>query len=324
MKKKIWIASATGLLVVLAVVLLVVLLNQPYVVGISYRDNAGQSNAHFRTALEDGLMSRGIQVIVMDADGDQAKQLEQVAQLQERKCDALIVEPVMQEAGDALLETISNTGLPAVIFNREPEGNLPENVDRLAFIGMDENQTGSQQGELVLQLPNQGDINGDGVVSCLLLEGPKDHEYTVLRGTSVRQVLTEGIADVQYLAEENGDGTKESGRKLCGQNLARFGKDIEVILCGNDQMALGAAQAVTDGGRTAGKDVYLFGIDGDPEALQMVADGLMTGTVCRDQAAQIEAIVQTVIAQKENKPVESRQIIPYVPVTAQNAALYMP
>ncbi len=324
MKKKIWIASAAGLVVVLAVFLVVIWLNQPYVVGISYRDNAGQSNESFRTALEDALIAQGIQVIVMDANGDQAMQLEQVKQLQERKCHALIIEPVMKDAGDALMEAINTAGLPAVIYNRELNHSLPENNPKAAYIGVDEKQSGGEQGKLVLQLPDHGDLNGDGVVSCLLIQGPEDHENTTLRTDALRQVLEAEAPEVEYLAQENGDWTKESGRKLCGQKLAQFGKDIEVILCGNDQMAMGAVQAITDGGRTVGKDVYLFGIDGDPEALQMVSEGLMTGTVCNDQAAQIKAIVQTVIAQMENEPVEGRQIIPYVPVTAQNAALYMP
>lgn len=320
MKKKFWIAFAAGFAVVLVVVAVILMLvNQPMVVGISYREHTNPSNMAFRRALEDTLTAQGIQVIVTDADGDHNKQLEQINQLRDRKCDALIVEPVSAEAGEALLEAIGKTGLPAVLYNRKMAEGILEGYPNIAHIGLDESQSGAKQGELVLQLPNCGDINGDGVVSCFVLEGPRDHTHAVLRGDAVRQVLSAGEAEIQELTVGYGDWTRESGKTLCSQELAKYGKDIEVILCGNDQMALGAAQAIADGGRTVGKDVYLLGIDGDAEAIELIRQGNMTGTVSKNEPAQIQTIVETVMTQLKGKTVQQYQVLPYIKVTVDNA-----
>ena len=110
----------------------------------------------------------------------------------------------------------------------------------------------------------------------------------------------------------------DSGRKLCKQELAEFGKDIEVIFCGNDQMAIGAVQAIADGGRTVGKDVYLFGIDGEPDALELIEEGSITGTVARDTDKEIESIVKMVQDALSGENTEKQILVRCLPITKQS------
>lgn len=319
MKKQIWIAAAAASAVILAVVVItLVFLNQPQVVGISYRENTNSANMAFRRALEDTLSAQGIRVVITDADGDQQKQLEQIAQLRDQKCQALIVEPVSAEGGEMLVKAISQTGLPAVLCNRELPASLLEGVPNIAYVGLDGRQAGTQQGKLVLQLPNCGDINGDGTTAYFLMAGPENHSQALVRVETVRQVLAGGEQDVQELTVTYGEWTKESGQALCSQELAKYGKDIEVILCTNDQMAIGAEQAIADGGRTVGKDVFLLGIDGDSGAVELVEQGRMTATVSQNEPGQIQAIVEAVLAQLKGQTVTQYQIIPYVTITGAN------
>ncbi len=318
MKKRIWIGLAAALLAAGLIVVLLLRNGQPHIIGICYRDNISDANTAYRTALEQELTDWGIQVFVTDADGDQSKQLDLIAQLAGKKCDVLIVEPVMTDASEELKDALISADLPVVLCNRELEPSVLENLPKAVYIGMDMEQAGTLQGQMVLQLPDGGDINGDGIISYLMIAGPANHSRGVMQTQKAEEALSSGTLDTQRLAIGYGDWTADSGRRICKQELAAFGKDIEVILCGNDQMAMGAIQAIADGGRTVGKDVYLFGMDGDPQALELITQGGMTGTVSQNDTAQIQKIADTAEQMLESIPAEKDIILPYVAVTADN------
>ena len=79
---------------------------------------------------------------------------------------------------------------------------------------------------------------------------------------------------------------QENGQQLAATALAQFGKDIDVIFCNNDAMALGAYQAIVDAGRKVNEDILLLGVDALDECVEMVANGQMTGTVLNDHIGQ--------------------------------------
>ena len=175
MKKRIGIAAVAAVLAIALIVVLFRPSGQSHTVGICYRDNTGSDNTAFRTALEQALTKQGMQLIVTDADGDQAKQLTQIQQLADQKCSAILVEPVMSDADEALSNALVNARLPAVLFNREVSDALLNTCPKAVSIGMDSKQAGALQGEMMYNLPGSGDLNGDGVISYLLIQGPGDH-----------------------------------------------------------------------------------------------------------------------------------------------------
>ena len=313
MKKRIWIALAAALLAAGLIVVLLFRNGGSDTVGICYRENENSENAAYRAALEKALTRQGYELIVTDADGDQAKQLAFITQLSEKKCDILIIEPVMAEAVDELKSTLQTTNLPAVLCNRELDMSLWGDYPNVSYVGADSQQAGALQGQMVLQLPESGDLNGDGILSYLIISGPEDHKRSVIQQQTVEQVFASHNA--HCLEVVHGDWTVDSGRKLCKQELAQFGKDIEVILCGNDQMAMGAVQAIADGGRTVGKDIYLFGMDGDADTLELIGQGGITGTVARDTDTEIQNIVKMVQDSLNNSLIEKEILVPYLPIT---------
>lgn len=313
MNPKRWIAVAAGIAMVLVALILAIVLRpkteDTNVVGLCYREKATQ------TTLETLLQEKGLQVIVVDADGDQAKQLQQIGQMKEKGCDSLIVEPVMLDAADDLLQAIQNSGLPAVLIHRELDTALLSSYSQIAYIGTESAIRGTIQAQMMLSLPDGGDLNGDGVVSYMLLQGPRDHADTVATISALETALAAGSLETECLTSVWGDWTKESGQTLTSQEIAAFGKDIEVIFCGNDQMALGAIEAIADGGRTVGKNIYLYGMNGDSEAKAAVETGTLSGTVYADMTDYETAVVETVLNQIQQKPYEKIRIIPYIPVT---------
>ena len=315
MKKRIWIAVAAALMAAGLILFLLVRENSSQTVGICYRDNESSDNADFRKNLEQALTRQGFELVVTDADGDQNKQLTLITRLAEKKCDILLLEPVMTEATEELKSAIESAAVPVVLCNRQLDITLWEKIPNVCYVGWDYRHAGTLQGQMVQQLP--ADINGDGVVSYLMLTGPENHRRSQLQMKMTEEVLASAQWESQCLSVVYGDFSEDSGRILCKQELAKYGKDIEVILCGNDLMAIGAVQAVADGGRTVGKDVYLLGVDGHADARKLIAQGNITGTAARDTNSEIENIVAAIQKLLDGQPVEKSILVPFIPITAE-------
>lgn len=323
MDKRKWILiAAAATAVVVVTVLLFVFLRSPKtpdadIVGLCYRDQTTDANQAERAALEALLKEKGLQVVAVDADADQAKQLRQIGELAAQGCDSLIIEPVMSDAAAELLQALDATGLPAVLYNRQIDTALLSAYSKIAYIGTDSSAPGKLQAQMAQSLPNGGDINGDGVLSYMLLQGPEDHTQTAEHKQSLEQALAESSLELHCLTALYGDLTQENGKLLCSQAMSQFGPDIEVVFCCNDKMALGAVEAIADNGRTIGTDVYLYGVDGDTAAMQAVEGGNLSGTVYVDPVAYRTAIVNTAVNQIKGQQMEKLQIIPYSTVTAK-------
>ena len=286
-------------------------------VGICYASDTVPSNAAYRQLLEQSLAKQGFEVIVTDADGSVSKQLAQISDLADRRCDAILVEPV--DAGEEITAAVEKTGLPAVLLGCQEN----ERTVQLPAVGAGVSQYGAMLGQMVLSLPESGDINGDGVVSYLLIQGAEqDTEGTAL-SESFEAYLTESGVTSQLLETDCGNWTGEGGQSACSRQLAAYGKDIEVILCTSDQMAIGAVAAIEDGGRNVGQDVYLYGVGYQTEALRLIGEGMLSGTVYIDYAQQVGAVLDNLLAQLGGPKTEDIYEPFCTAVTAENISQYI-
>lgn len=323
MNKRIYIAAAAIVVLLLGIVVILLGVDWNKTVGICYMEKTDESNAAYREVLEQTLIQQGMEVLVTVADSDQSKQLSMIRELTNRHCDALIVEPVMQEDDTALLEELSRAKVPTVLIGRQLDDGMVESYPWITSVGVDDTQPGKLQAQMVLDLPDGGDVNGDGIVSYMIIQGPEEDHLATLRTATFRQTLGEAKTESEMLTIGYGNWSADSGLQLCRQNMAAFGKDIEVIVCGSDRMALGAAQAIEEGGWQLGQDVYLFGIGADTEVLQLIRDGKITGTVSSDLDLQINAILRTLINQLGGQRVSNQSDMRQLTVTADNVESFL-
>lgn len=288
-------------------------------VGICYRADTDASNAAYRQLLEQSLAKQGFEVIVNDADGDREKQLKQIADMADRRCDAIVVEPVLGISGEALTAALTDAGLPSVLIGSQIEGT----EQALLWVGSDIAQAGALQGQMAASLPHCGDINGDGTVSYLLIQGTETDPDSALLEAGFVNTLAENNVQAQRLTAVCGEWTKAGGQESCTQALAEYGKDIEVILCTNDPMAFGAVAAIADGGRQVGQDVYLYSVGGQAEALRLIQAGDISGTVHTDPAQQVSAVIEGLLARIGGQTPRTQYQPPYEAVTAENVAQYL-
>ena len=129
----------------------------------------------YRNALQAILEEKGYEVSVVDGNNDQAKQTEQVNTFITQGVDALIINPVMTSAADTIIAAVKQANIPTVLINREPTAEQMAAYDKLVYVGCDAAQSGTFQGEIILETENKGDINGDGKVSYIMIQGDPEN-----------------------------------------------------------------------------------------------------------------------------------------------------
>ena len=280
----------------------------------------------YRIALEKILKERGYEVTTQDGNNDQAKQTEQINTFITQGMDALIINPVMPSAASSTVELVKNADIPTVFINREPEAADMAPYNKLVYVGCDAAQSGTMQGNLILATENKGDINGDGKVSYIMIQGDPENIDAKLRTEYSVKALEDAGMKVEKLNLTRGDWDQAKGQEICANDLSQFGDKVEVVFCNNDSMAMGALQAIQSAGRTVGKDIYLVGVDALPEALTAVQEGTLTGTVLNDAVGQAEMAVdcmEELLNGKTYAEGEQSVYVDYVAVSKENVADFM-
>ena len=119
------------------------------------------------------------------------------------------------------------------------------------------------------------DKNGDGILQYVMLEGEMGHQDTILRSDYVIQTIEDGGVKLQKLDAETADWMRSRADAIMEQWIAEMGDEIELVLCNNDDMALGAADALKRKNFTAA----VFGIDGTPAGLEALEQKILWATV---------------------------------------------
>ncbi|WP_295739953.1 galactose ABC transporter substrate-binding protein [uncultured Oscillibacter sp.] len=280
----------------------------------------------YRNALQEILEGKGYKVTTVDGANDQAKQNEQINTFITQGVDALIINPVMTSAADQIIATVQAAGIPTVLINREPTAEQMAVYDKLVYVGCDAAQSGTFQGELILETPNGGDINGDGKISYIMVQGDPENIDAQLRTEYSVKALTDAGKEVEQLNLTRGDWMRERGQEIVANDLAQFGNQVEVVFCNNDDMAIGALQSIQAAGRKVNEDIYLVGVDALDAALNEVSNGNMTGTVLNDAVGQATAAVEQMEALLGGKTFaagEQSVYVDYVKVTPDNVADFM-
>ena len=242
----------------------------------------------YRTELEKYLKETyGAEVTVVDGKNDQTEQTNQINSFIADGVDVLIVNLVQSTAAAAVTALAKEADIPVVYINREPsEEDMGAWEGKITYVGADARQSGTMQGQIVYDREDHGDLNGNGTVDYVMIMGDPENVDAQYRPEFSIKCLTDNGVQVNKLFEQRGDWMQENGQQLAATALAQFGKDIDVIFCNNDAMALGAYQAIVDAGRKVNEDILLLGVDALDECVEMIANGQMTGTVLNDHIGQ--------------------------------------
>lgn len=281
----------------------------------------------FREELKNYMVSLGFSeanITIQDGANDQATQTNQIQNFITAGVDVLIINPVNSSSAETITDMVVKADIPLVYINREPsadeEKRWQDNNWKVTYVGCDARQSGTYQGEMIAEIGlDTLDMNKNGKVDYIMIEGDPENVDAQYRTEFSVKALTDAGLEVNCLDDQVGNWDQVTAQQLVANALSQHSKDIEVVFCNNDAMALGALQAINAAGRTVGKDIYLVGVDALSEALENVLAGTMTGTVFNDHFSQSHGAVDAAVNFINGKTNEYYIGCDYVKVTTENA-----
>lgn len=263
------------------------------------------------------------EISMVDGQNDMATQTNQIETFITQGMDVIICNLVQTSSAEVIIDKVVAAGIPLVLINREPLGDTDESYagildnPTVCYVGADARQSGTFQGEIVAELPDNGDINGNGTVDYVMVEGdPENIDAQYRTEYSIKALTDAGIA-VNCLVDNVGNWDQTKGQEITAAALAQYGMEIDVVFCNNDAMALGAAAAIEAAGRVVGEDIYLLGVDALDECVEMINAGTMTGTVLNDHEGQSHTAVDVAIKLLNGEEIDNYYWVDYVKVTAE-------
>ncbi|MDR2021417.1 MAG: sugar ABC transporter substrate-binding protein [Treponema sp.] len=246
-----------------------------------------------------------------DAQEDVVKQQDQVNNLISRGAKALVVVPVNTSAMAPITKAAQDAKIPLVYVNRNPfgEGSVPSNV---FYVGSQEIIAGQLQMEAMGKV-----LGGSGGVAILM--GKLDNEGAILRTQGNEDTIKAKFPNIRVLAKETGNWQRDQGMSLTENWITTYGSNLKGILGNNDEMALGAIEALKAAGRT---DVVVMGVDRIPDAITAVKNGSMAATVLQDAAGQGRGAAEAAYKALKGQSQDSITWVPFVLIDKNNIAQY--
>lgn len=244
-----------------------------------------------RAALEERAKAyeqeTGIKVVmdIVDAKLNQNTQNSQVERFISLGYDALCVNIVDRSAA-SIIDRAMDAGIPVVFFNREPVEEDMNRWEKLYYIGADAKESAVLQGNILVDAykkdPSCLDRNGDGMVSYVLLEGESSHQDSLIRTEWSIQTLKDGGVPLEKLTGGIANWERSQASAWMEQWISEYPEQIELVICNNDDMALGAIDAIKRADIPKGA-IKVVGIDGTPVGKEALAAGDLFGTVESDR-----------------------------------------
>ena len=242
------------------------------------------------------------ELTIVDGKSNQEEQINQVDDFISKKYDVLMVNLVNDSGSGSIIKKCRDANIPIVFIDREPNesdlisSNAGDYAGKATFVGADARQAGKLQGEIIAELENKGDISGDGKLQYVMIKGDSNSVDAKYRtALSISSYKEKSGLEVEKLDEQLGMWERGRSEQIVKEDIEKFGKQIEVIFCNDDNMALGAYDAIKAAGRKVGNDIYVVGVGGTVEASQLVTNGALTGTVSNDYVGQSHKAVDIMI-----------------------------
>lgn len=248
-----------------------------------------------------------VELTVIDAGGDAAKQLQQVETFISQKVDAIIMQPQEQEACSPAIDKAKAAGIPIINCNSltitEPDAYVGSNDSESAEIAMT---------YIAEQLGGKGNV--------LMMHGHPGQTAEVKRTDGAMDILAQN-PDMTLLDEQTADWDRAEAMTLMENWIQAYGDQINAVFCQNDEMALGALNALVQAGKK--DNVLVVGVDAIDDALQSVKDGKMDATVYQDCKGQAEGAIEAAYKLAKGESVEKEIQIPFILVTTENVDEYL-
>lgn len=293
----------------------------------SYAQTVGVSMAlfddNFLTVLRNGIQAtadeKGISVQIEDAQNDVSKQLDQIKNFVASGVDAIVVNPVDTSATQAMSDAAASAGVPLVYVNRQPT-----NVETLptgqAFVASNEVESGTLE---TLEICRMLKAEGKTEANVYVMQGELSNQAAVQRTQDIHDVMASGDCGVtlNIIDQQTANWSRDQAQNLM-TNWLSTGGEFDAVIANNDEMAIGAIQAIKAAG--IGMDtVIVGGIDATQDALVAMQAGDLDVTVFQNAAAQGSGSLDAAVKLAAGEKVDKKVYVPFELVTPANIDQYL-
>lgn len=298
-----------------------------------------------RNNMQKAAESLGAEIELVDSQNRQPMQNDQVDTFITKGVNALIINPVDRSAAGPLADKAKAADLPIVFINREPDKAVLDGWEKAYYVGAKAEESGTIGGQLIAEYFKahpEADKNKDGKLQYILIKGEQGHQDATLRSEYCVKAMKDAGLDIVEVGADNANWDKVQGHDKMKNFITALGIDgIEAVLANNDDMALGAVEALKSEGYNLGTDgkdpskfIPVVGVDATAPALQAISKGQMLGTSLNDAVNQGTAAVRIANQVASGGEVNEQSIgykitdgkyvwIPYVRVTQENYKDFM-
>ncbi len=212
---------------------------------------------------------RGIVLKFADGQSKQENQIRAVRSFVTQRVDAIVIAPIVETGWDNVLREAKRAKIPVIVMDRKIQTS--DESLYTCFIGSDFYEEGRMAADWLAK-------NAGGKTKIVELQG----EPGSAAANERRKAFGDAIAkhpQFTIIDSQSGNFRRSQGKEVMEAFIKKHGRDIEIVYAHNDDMALGAIQAIEEAGLKPGQDILIVSIDAIKEAVQAVADGKISVTV---------------------------------------------
>jgi simple sugar transport system substrate-binding protein len=267
------------------------------------------------TSIQDAAKAAGVNLKFSDANGEQENQISAIRSFVQQRVDVIAFSPVVRTGWDAVLLEAKNAGIPVILTDRAVD--TQEKDVYKTFLGADFVQEGKWAGEWVVKQY----AGAAGPVNIVQLEGTTGSDPALERSSGFAAAIA-ADPGLKVIASQTGDFTRSGGKQVM-EAFLKANPKIDVVFAQNDDMALGAVEAIEAAGLKPGQDVKIVAIDATHDGMQALADGKLNFIVeCNPLLGpQLMDLAKKVVAGESVPP---RVVTPDQTFDQQQAAAVLP
>jgi len=254
--------------------------------------------------------ANGAKLLWNSSHMDVNSQISQIQQFINQKVDAIVIAAVNSSTLGPQVAAAKAAGIPVVITNLTVSPATQK--DAVSYVGPDDVAAGATEATHLIDA-----IGGKG--SVVVLQGPLGQSGEIDRTKGIKQVLAKH-PDVKLLAMQPGEWQRTKAYSIMQDWLSRYGSKIDGVISENDDMAIGAIQALREKG-LAGK-MPVVGVDGIKDGMRAVRDGTELETNLQDGPLELGMAMQVAVNKARGKPIPSEALFIMPQIVKSNVAHY--
>ncbi|MBZ2386314.1 D-ribose ABC transporter substrate-binding protein [Anaerococcus murdochii] len=255
-----------------------------YKIGVSLSTLNNPFFVSIREGIEEKAKEEGAEVVISDAQNDSSVQSNQIEDLITQKVDLIIINPVDSTAISSSVQKANEANIPVICVDRGTEDG-----EIVSLVASNNVEGGKMAGEFILEKVGEN-------AEVIQLEGIPGASSTRERGQGFEEATKDKI---NLVASQTANFDRAEGLTVM-ENLLQAQPDVKAVFCQNDEMALGASEAI----KASGKDIVIVGFDGNDDAVEAVKNGDLAATVAQQPKKMGKLAMENAINHLKGETIE--------------------